>query len=90
MHDLSPLCTRAFKCRSQSSCSCRSLFATLNHKHVAARHREACISCLFEVIGGVVYPDARQLLTLGLDGVAKVWRLEDEEFLCALVHTWPP
>ena len=30
----------------------------------------------------MVYPDARQLLTLGLDGVAKVWRVENEEFLC--------
>ena len=32
--------------------------------------------------GAVVYPDARQLLSLGLDGVAKVWRVENEEFLC--------
>jgi len=36
----------------------------------------------FAVVGAVVYPDARQLLTLGLDGVAKVWRVENEEFLC--------
>eukprot|EP00438_Fugacium_kawagutii_P008609 Skav234205 [mRNA] locus=scaffold2795:87739:91393:- [translate_table: standard] len=44
-----------------------------------------CASCLnheFAVIGAVVYPDARQLLSLGLDGVAKVWRVENEEFLC--------
>ena len=36
----------------------------------------------FAVTGAVVYPDARQLLSLGLDGVAKVWRVESEEFLC--------